>query len=819
MSRELSGRNLIHTLTNAFISPINIGFRLIEDMLRNYIKIAFRSLVKNPAYSFINIGGLAIGLASSILILLWVVDEYSYDRFHTNYSSIYKLYQRQQWAQGIGTGNAMPHPMKETILTKSSQIKNVVVTNWGEGNMLQVEDKKLNKFGLSASPEFFTVFSFPMVKGNPATALSEPTSIVITESTAKTFFGDEDPINKTIKIDNDREQKVTGVIMDVPRNSFFEFDYVLPFSFYEATQPWIQYTYNNWDNNTFQMYVQLQEGATEAEVNSQIVNIIKDNNKRAPTAELFLHPMSKWRLYSNFENGKIAGGKIEYVQLFTAIAIFVLIIACINFMNLATARSESRAREVGIRKSIGSRRKELIAQFLGESILITLLAFVLALAVVELVLPFYNQLVSKNISIEYSNPIVWLVASSIVLALGIFSGSYPAFYLSSFHPAKVLKGKVNVGKGASTPRKVLVTLQFGFSIFLIISTLVVYQQIEHVKNRDMGYDRENLIHVWTNGEIEGNFQTIREALVQTGAVKSVCKSNSPITSIFSDNEIKWPGKVGEERVAFTTIATEYDYVETIGVKLLEGRDFSRDFKSDTTAVLINKAAVEFMGMKDPIGQKLTYNNAELEIIGVMEDVVMRSPYEPVDPLTMIFSPGWSSSITIRLAKTPDLTGAIAKVEEVFKKLNPNYPFEYQFVDDVFERKFSDINLISRLALLFATLAILITCLGLLGLAAFTAEQRTKEIGIRKVMGATVSSLVLLISKDFSRLVFFAFVISAPIGWWFLNNFLARYSYRVQISWWVLVASGLLALILAIVIVSTQAMRAATSNPTKSLRSE
>lgn len=788
-------------------------------MLRNYFKIAFRSLIKNPSYSAINIGGLAIGLASSILILLWVVDEYSYDNFHTNYSNIYKLYQRQQWAQGIGTGDAMPHPMKEAILAKSSQVKNVVVTNWGEGNMLQVEDAKLNKFGLCASPEFFTVFSFEMVKGNPATALSEPTSIVITESTAKAFFGEEDPINKTIKIDNDREQKVTGVVKDVPRNSFFKFDYVLPFSFYEATQPWVKYTYNNWDNNTFQMYVQLQEGATEADVNNQIINIIKDNNKRAPTAELFLHPMNKWRLYSNFENGKVAGGKIEYVQLFTAIAVFVLIIACINFMNLATARSESRAREVGIRKSIGSRRKELIAQFLGESILVTLIAFVLALALVELLLPFYNQLVNKTISIDYSNPIVWVVATSIVLVLGIFSGSYPAFYLSSFNPVKVLKGKVNVGKGASTPRKVLVTLQFGFSIFLIIGTLVVYQQIEHVKSRDMGYDRENLIHVWTNGEIEGNFQTIRDALVQTGAVRSVCKSNSPITSIFSDNEIKWPGKVGEERVAFSTIATEYDYVETIGVKLLEGRDFSRDFKSDTAAVLINKAALDFMGMKDPIGQKITYNNQELEIIGVMEDVVMRSPYEPVDPLTMIFSPGWSSSITIRLAKTSDLSGALTKVEEVFKKLNPNYPFEYQFVDEVFERKFSDINLISRLALLFATLAILITCLGLLGLAAFTAEQRTKEIGIRKVLGASVSSLVLLISKDFSRLVLFAFVISAPIGWWFLNNFLARYPYRVQISGWVLVLSGLMALILALIIVSMQAMRAATSNPTKSLRSE
>lgn len=788
-------------------------------MLRNYFKIAFRSLIKNPAYSFINIGGLAIGLASSLLILLWVVDEYSYDRFHQNYGSIYKLYQSQQWAQGIGTGNAMPHPMKEAIMAKSSQIKHLVMTNWGEGNMLQVGDKKLNEFGISASEDFFKVFSFDMVKGNPETALLEPTSIVITESTAKTFFGDDDPINKIIKIDNDREQKVTGVVKDVPRNSFFEFDYVLPFSFYEATQSWVKYTYNNWDNNTFQMYVQLQPGATEGEVNAQIKDLIKENNKNAPTAQLFLHPMSKWRLQSSFENGKISGGMIEYVQLFTAIAIFVLLIACINFMNLATARSESRAREVGIRKSIGSRRKELIAQFLGESILVTLIAFLIAIALIELTLPFYNQLVNKNILVDYSNPLVWGMAIGLVFVLGIFSGSYPAFYLSSFQPVKVLKGKITVGKGVSTPRKILVSLQFGFSIFLIIGTSVIYQQIQHVKNREVGYDRENLMQVWTNGELETNFQTIREALERTGAVKAICKSNSPITAIFSDNEVKWAGMNTEQRVAFSTIATEYDYTETMGIRIREGRDFSRDFKSDTAAVLINQAAADFMGMKNPIGEKLIYNKQELEIVGVMDNVVMRSPYEPVEPLTMIFDPGWSSTITIRLNQTTDLKGSIAKVEEVFKSLNPSYPFEYRFADDDFQKKFSTINLISRLSLIFASLAIVITCLGLLGLAAFTAEQRTKEIGIRKVMGASISSLILLISKDFSRLVIFAFAVSAPLGWWFLNNFLERYAYRIEISWWVIASAGLLALLLAVLIVSTQALRAATSNPTKSLRSE
>jgi putative ABC transport system permease protein len=788
-------------------------------MLRNYFKIALRSLVKNSTYSFINIGGLAIGLASSVLILLWVADEYSYDRFHENYGSIYKLYQSQQWAQGIGTADAMPYPMKEAIMSKSSQIKNIVMTNWGEGNMLSVGEKRLNKLGLSASEDFFKVFSFNMTKGDPATALNNPNSIVLTQSTAKAFFGDEDPINKLIRIDNGQEMKVTGVIDDVrDRPTAFKFDYVLPFAYYESTQPWVRYSKDTWDNNSFQMYVLLQPGATEEEVNNSIKDIIKENNKNAPTAVLFLHPMSKWRLYSTFENGKIAGGMIDYVQLFTAIAVFVLIIACINFMNLATARSESRAREVGIRKSVGSRRKELILQFLGESLLVTFIAFLLAIVLVEIALPFYNQLVNKTIDVDYSNPLVWGVAFTLVFVLGIISGSYPAFYLSSFQPVKVLKGKIKLGKGASTPRQVLVTLQFGFSIFLIIGTLIIYQQIMHVKNREMGYDRENLIQIWTNNELEENFQPVREALVQTGAVKSVCKSNSPITSIFSNNEVKWAG-MPDQRVAFTTIATEYDYTETMGIKMLEGRDFSRDFKSDTSAVIINQAAADFMNMKEPIGQKLTMNNQELTIIGVVPNIVMAEPDKPVESMALIFSPTWSSTITVRLNQTTDIPGALEKIEQVFKKHNPNYPFEYRFVDADFEKKFSSINLISRLAAIFAGLAIVITCLGLLGLAAFTAEQRTKEVGIRKVLGASITNLVMLLSKDFSKLVLIAFLISAPIGWWFLNSFLERYPYRVEVQWWVLGSAGLLAFVLAITIVSTQALRAAVSNPVNSLRNE
>ena len=788
-------------------------------MLHNYIKIAFRSLLKNQTYSIINIGGLAIGLASSILIFLWVADEYSYDTFHVNYNNIYQVYNQAEWNGHIGTGNSQPYPLKEALLAQSSGIKHVVMTNWGEGNMLQVGETRLNKYGLNASEDFFKVFTYEWLSGDPATALNELTSIVITESTAKALFNSTDALNKTIRIDNSDELKVTGVVKDSPKQSFLEYDYILPFSYYEKTNPWIRnFAKTSWDSNSFQMYVLLQDGASKDDVEKAVVNLIRDNNPKSPTAKLLLHPMSMWRLYSNWEEGVNTGGQIVYVRLFTAIAIFVLIIACINFMNLATARSESRAREVGIRKSIGSRRKELIFQFLGESITVTAVAFLLAIVLVELALPSYNLLVKKNIFIDYGDGQLWLAAIGLVLLIGTLSGSYPSLYLSSFDAVKVLKGKVNLGKGASTPRKVLVTLQFGFSIFLIVGTIVIYQQIQFVKNRDMGYDRENLVQMWINGEMRDNFSSIREELLRTGVVQSVCKSNSPVTAIFSNNEVKWQGKENTQRVAFSTIATEYDYIQTMGVKMIEGRDFSREF-NDSLSVIVNEAALKIMGMADPIGKKLEINNTQFNIVGVIPDMVMDSPYTPVQPMTLLFDPSWSSTVTLRLTKTNDLPASMAKVEAVFKKLNPNYPFQYRFTDVDFEKKFSSINLISRLAGIFAGLAIFITCLGLFGLAAFTAEQRTKEVGVRKVMGASVSSLVLLISKDFSRLVIFAFLISAPVSWWFLNDFLQRYEYRIEVAWWVLLAVGVFALVLALIIVSTQALKAAVMNPTRSLRSE
>lgn len=474
---------------------------------------------------------------------------------------------------------------------------------------------------------------------------------------------------------------------------------------------------------------------------------------------------------------------------------------------------------MGIRKSVGSRRHELILQFMGESVFLAVVAFAIAILTAQLLLPFYNQLVDKQLFIDYTSATFWMFAGALILFTGVVSGSYPALYLSSFQPVKVLKGKIQVGKSATLPRKILVTLQFGFSILLIIGTIVIYWQINFVKARDLGYQQENLITVEYTSEVGKNYRPIKQELLNSGVVSAVCKSNSPITEIWSNNFLGWPGKPEEQKVIFTTISTEYDYTKTMGIKILQGRDFSEDHKSDTAAIIVNKAALEVMGLKDPIGQQLDLWGGKRELIGIVDNVLMGSPYQPVKPMFMVLIPEWASAVTIRLNKTNDLQASIRKVEDIFKKYNPAYPFEYKFADVEFAKKFTTINMISRLASLFASLAIFITGLGLFGLAAFMAEQRTKEIGIRKVMGASVLSLVSLMSKDFSRLVLVAFLISSPVAWWLLTTFLERYPVRITIPWWVFPVTGMVALAFASAIVSTQALRAARANPANSLRNE
>jgi putative ABC transport system permease protein len=787
-------------------------------MFRNYFIITLRNLLKNSTYSFINIAGLAIGITCSLLILLWVFDELSFDRFHPKSDRLYQVWVNAHFDGKVNSWNSLPLPTYEGLKPENSNIVNTAASDWGGDHLLTVGENGIRKRAFYASEEFLTMFEFPLVKGNAAQVLKDPYSIVITESTAKAMFGDADPINKMIRLDNKDELKVTGVLKDIPKNSSFQFDALFPWKLYESYD-WMKRNKDNWGNYSFQVYMELNSPDAKATVENKIKDLLTRHGETDILHELFLHPLKDWRLYSHFENGKSAGGMIDYVQMFIIIAVFILIIACINFMNLSTARSERRAREVGIRKSVGSGRAEIIFQFLGESLFISFIALTVAVLLAQLLLPFYNDLVEKQLAINYASPQFWMFVVGLILFTGIISGSYPAFYLSSFEPVKVLKGKVRVGKSASLPRKILVTSQFIFSILLIIGTIVIYEQIQLVKNRDLGYAQENLITVEYTSEIGKNYKAIKEELLNSGAVSAITRSNSAITRITSNNFLGWPGKPADLRVMFATIATEYDYAKTMGIKILEGRDFSEDFKSDTAAIMVNKAGMDLMGLKDPIGQQLDFWGGKRQLIGIVDNVLMGDPYAPVGPALFILYPDWVNAVTIRLEKTNDLVGSLKKVETVFKKYNPAYPFEYDFADVEFAKKFTTINMTSRLASLFASLAIIITGLGLFGLAAFTAEQRTKEIGIRKVLGASVTGLVGLISKDFSQLVILAFVLSAPLSWWLLDRFLERYTYRIEIPWWVFPLTGVISLVFALVIVSTQALRAAQSNPVNSLRNE
>jgi len=789
-------------------------------MLRNYLIVTFRNLFKNGFYSFINISGLAIGITCSILIILWVADETSFDKFHPKADRLYQVWVNAHFDGRINSWTSVPLPTHEAMKPADANIVHAAVTDWGGDHLLATtDDKRMNKRGFNVGEEFLEMFQFPLIAGNAEQVLDEASNIVITEATAKAFFGDEDAMGKIIRVDNQFDLKVAGILKDIPSNSSFQFDFLLPYKHWHNTNDWVRDNETNWGNYSFQVFVELNDPKNKASVENSIRDMLaKHGEDKEMKHEFYLYPLLRWRLYSNFENGVEQGGMSDYVQLFTIIAIFIIVIACINFMNLATARSERRAREVGIRKSVGSRRFELIFQFIGESMIIALISFVIAIVAAQLLLPSYNTLVDKKLFIDYASKEFWLFTLGLIVVTGFVAGSYPAFYLSGFQPVKVLKGKPTVGKSASLPRKILVTLQFGFSIFLIISMFVIYNQIQLAKGRDIGYSQENLITVPLNKDYHDNLEHLKVELKASGAVESLVRANSAITNINSNNFVGWPGKPEELKVIFTTIVTDYDWAKTMGVKMLEGRDFSEDFKSDSLAIIVNKAAIKIMGLKDPIGTELDLWGKKRKLIGVCDDVLMGSPYEQVKPMFAVLDDWWGS-ITIRLKKTNDLQTSLKTVEGIFKKYGPAYPFEYTFVDVEFQKKFTTINLTSSLASLFTILAVVITGLGLFGLAAFTAEQRTKEIGIRKVLGASVSSLVNLISKDFSVLVIVAFVICAPLSWWAMTSYLQRYTIRTEIAWWIFPATGAIALVFALLIVSTQALRAAHSNPVNSLRSE
>lgn len=788
-------------------------------MLRNFIKITFRNLLKNKLYSIINILGLSIGIVCSILIWLWVSDEVSFDKFLPKYKKLHQVWVHATFDGKINTWRSIPLPTYEAMKTAHSSVSNAVVTGWGGDKLLTVGETRVIKPGYFVSEEFLDMFEYPLIAGDPSVVLDDPYSVVISESLAQTLFENEDPLGQTIRFEDQVNLNVTGILKDVPGNSSFEFDFLVPWKQREMINEWVARNKTNWGNYSFQVFVELQDENAQKEVDEAIADMLAENGEDDMPRRLFLHPLKQWRLHSNFINGVTKEGRNDHVNLFSVIAIFILVIACINFMNLATARSERRAREVGIRKSLGSTRQYLMLQFMGESLIISIISFALAILVAQLVLPAYNNLVDKDLFIDFGSIGFWQIGIGIVLVTGVLSGSYPAFYLSSFKPVETLKGTIKVGKGATSPRKVLVVMQFGFSVLLLVSTVVIFRQIALVKDRDLGYDQSNLISIDYNDELAENFQVLKTQLLQSGAVESITRSNSRITSINSNNFLSWPGKPENLKVIFTTIAADYDYTKTMGIKVLQGRDFSKSFSTDTSAIVINKAALDLMGLEDPIGTTLDLWGQKRSLIGVIDDVIMGSPYQAVKPMFMIIDQDWISAISVRLKNGGHLNANLKKVEAIFDQYNPAYPFNYEFADVDFQRKFDTINMTQNLATIFSFLAIFITGLGLFGLASFTAEQRSKEIGIRKVLGASILGLITLMSKDFSRLVLIGFAISTPITWYLLDEYLERYPIRVEVQWWVFPLVGVIALLFSLVIVGNQAARVARANPTQSLRDE
>lgn len=794
-------------------------------MIKNYFKIAWRSLVKNKVYSFINITGLAAGMAVAMIIGLWIYDEISTNKHFKNYNTLYQVMMHQTFDGKRGSQIALPYPIGEELKTKIPDFKAVAMCDWGQKRSLMYGEKKVNKFGHFISSDAAGMFSFNIVEGSKD-PLQDPYSIVLTRETSDILFGNENPIGKTVKLDNQTDLKVTAIVDKEPKNSSLTFDYLIPFQLQESLYSWVKlYHKTNWGNNSWQVFVQLNDNANLASVNSKIKDVVishftDENTLKHIKPEVFIHPMSKWKLYSDFENGKNTGGFIKYVRMFGILGFIVLLIACINFMNLSTARSEKRAKEVGIRKAVGSGRKQLINQFLNESLFMAAFAFLLALGLVTLALPYFNKLTDKEMSLQVTNPLFWLIMILFTVITGLLAGSYPAFYLSSFNPIRVLKGNLKVGRSSSLPRKILVVLQFACSVILMIGTIIVYQQIQYGKNKPIGFNNKGLISVNWSDDIAKNIESLKHELLSSGAAISVSQSNSPPAQLYSNNNgWEWKGSQPiEKSVIFSTIATAYDYTQTLGIKLVAGRDFSKDF-ADSNAVILNEAAVKRMGLQDPVGEQLKWNDKPMVVVGVIPDIQMQSPYRPISPLTIIFNKDWVGSLNVRLNPGMSTSKSIALMKPIFDRYNPAYPFEYSFADEEYAKKFNYEELVANLAAIVAILAIFISCLGLFGLASFTAEQRVKEIGVRKVLGASIFNLWRLLSKDFVILVLISCAIAIPVAWYFMNEWLKSYQYRTNISIEAFIAVIIVAMIITLVTVGFQAIKAAVANPIKSLRTE
>lgn len=791
-------------------------------MIKNYIKIAWRNLIKNKIYSTINIVGLAVGMTVAILISLWIKDEISFNKDFKNYDRIVKVIQNSSNGKDIFTMNTAPIPLALELREKYAvDFKRLALGRYAGSHIFAFEDKKLSRDGMYAEPELAEILSLHMIQGT-LQGLQDPSSIMINQSMAKAVFGDQDPINKMLKIDNENNLKVSGVYKDFANNTDFkEVDFLLPWSYSLATNGWIKGAYNQWNNNSFLIYAQVEESKDIDEVSAKVKNILVGKPDRFDKPEVILQSMSKWHLYSEFKHGVNTGGAIQYVWMFGIIGLFVLLLACINFMNLSTARSQKRAKEVGIRKTLGSARKHLIVQFLSESVLITGLALILSVLFLWLALPEFNRLADKDIIFPWTSTAFWLLIIGFMIITGVVAGSYPAFYLSSFNPISVLKGTFQAGRFASVPRKVLVVFQFTVSVSLIIGTIVIFQQIQYAKNRPIGYDRDGLITIYMNTpDLYGKYDLLRNELINSGGAINMAEAANPATNVNAHLiGFDWPGKNPDINPEFGVSWVTHDFGKTVGWQFVDGRDFSRDFPTDSNAMILNEAAARYMELKNPLNETIKFDDDNFQVVGIIKDVVMESPFAQAVPIIFMMNYENVGVITIKANPAISMSESLARIETIFKKHDPESPFDYSFVDADYAKKFAAESRIGALTTFFAIFAIFISCLGIFGLASFMAEQRIKEIGIRKVLGATVLNLWSLLSKDFIVLVLISVLIATPISWYFMHNWLQAYEYRTGVSIWVFIATTLGCITITLVTVSFQAVRAAIANPVDSLRDE
>ncbi|MBE8715558.1 ABC transporter permease [Sphingobacterium hungaricum] len=792
-------------------------------MIKNYFKTAWRNLLKNKAFSIINIIGLAIGMTGALLIALWLQNMLTMDRYHEKGDRLYIISNRDTDQGKLWAWVSTPKILGPSISTDFPEIENY--SRYDDYNFFLTTFKEQKIISRTAFVDsgFFQLFTMPVLKGDINQVFDDPYSIVLTESYAKSLFGDEDPIGKIIRIDSVDQVAVKAVLKDLPANTQFKFQSLLPWSYARK----IGYVDDNWSNNSIFTFILLKKDAMLEAFNQKIKKYISDHvntgdNYIKNTGEIFAFPFRDMYLYNKGEGGNYTSGRIDLVRLFSYIGFFILAVACINFMNLSTAKSEKRAKEVGVRKVVGANKKSLIFQFLTESILISLVSVIIALFIVQLSLSSFNELVEKNLSLSVFEPQTWAFVLLFALLIGILSGIYPAFFLSSFNPIKTLKGKINATRKGFSVRSILVVIQFSIAIILIISTLIVYQQIQHTKNRSRGYDDNGLVYTQMKGSIEKNYNLIRSELLASNAITSISKNMSPITDLYSSGWGFTSAYSSEEdkKTQYNRFSTDADGIKNLGLILVEGRDIDvYTYPTDSLAVLLTESAVKKLHLENPIGETIDGDGEKRKVVGVVKDFIINSPYSNIDPMVIMGPKSWATTIHYRLNPDRPIDQNLKTIENVFKKFNPDYPFEYEFIDKTYQSKFSETQAIGTLSMLFAGLTIFISCLGLLALIAYIAETRTKEIAVRKVLGASMQQITSLLSTDFIKLVILSILIASPIAWWAMDNWLKDFSYRIDIKWYYFVIAGVMAILISLATISFQSIKAALANPVKSLRNE